>query len=397
MSQPVPAEVPLGSSAQAAEWERALEYVREWLATHAGNSRVGYADALGYPLHPETGARRDVSRLRNGVAWLPWCAAHGVPPLHATRRHVLAWIEAIAKTPHPRSGRLLSKTSRAHMVSAVSSFYTYTTQDGHTAANPVQINRKKLGLATAADTSPTRSLTRDEVAALQQAADADRITAQRPRSSALIAVLFEVGLRVSELVGLRLADMGVMQGARVLWLTLKGSRRHVVVLPADAAGRVDAYLGTRTDLDTRPAVPGAVNPSSPPLFATATGKPVQRSEVLRLVRRLAKQAGLASPDTIHPHTARHTWITTAREVGIEPSVIQDHVGHVDGKTTARYGRHALSVADSPVGKVADAYARARPQTDVDRLAEVDAEQLPGQTSIPVGDGEHNAPNQEGQQ
>jgi integrase/recombinase XerD len=347
-------------SGDRARWGALLELVAEWLAEHAGHSRTTYADAIGYPHHPVTGQPRDVSALRNGVAFLPWCAAAGVHPLTDVKRiHVLAWIEALGITPHPVTDKLLGKSTRAQMVSAVSSFFTWATQEGHVAANPVQVNRRKLKISTAGDTSPTRSLSRAEVAALQRAADTDRLQRQRLRSSAIIAVLFDVGLRVSELCTLTTADMGVMQGHRVLWLTLKGGRRHVVEMPAPVAERVDAYLASRSGLETRPVVRGQSGGSAAaPLFTTSTGKPLARSEVLRLVKRLAEAAGLDRPQEVHPHVARHSWITTARELGIEPSVIQEHVGHVDGKTTARYGKHALNVANSPARAVAAAYEQA---------------------------------------
>lgn len=355
MTDLIPTDTTPVRSPDGERWDNALGLVGQWLTEQSTATRLTYADAVGYPYHPVTGSWRDTSELRNGVAWLPWCAHQSLHLLDATRQDVLAWLEVAEHAPHPMTGKLLSKGSRAQMVSAVSSFYKWAVQEGHTEVQPVQINRQKKGLNTSKDASPTHSLDRTEVARLQEAADHDPVREVRARTSALIATLFSVGLRASELCNLDLADMAVMQGQRVLWLVLKGGKRHVVPLPGYAAERVDAYLAQRSDLTTLPAVRGQTGGDRRPLFATASGGRMQRSEVLRLTKRIAVLAGLDDPNSVHPHVARHSWITTARELGIEPSVIQEHVGHVDGKTTARYGKHALNVANSPASRVADAY------------------------------------------
>lgn len=340
--------------ADARDRAKLVNVVAEWLREQSPKTAESYAEAIGFPVSLRTGAPRDTSKVRNGVTWLRWCDDEGIDPFTANRNDVLAWIRDLHDASSRTGGRVLSKGTKAHMLRVVSSFYRWATEEGHIPLSPVQVNRKKQGLSTGQDESNTRSLDRTEVADLQDAADNDRITAQRLRSSAIVATLFGVGLRVSELTGITTEDMAVMQGVRVLWLRLKGNRQHVVELPEPAASRIDKYFASRSDLEHLPALTGQTG-TPKPLFVTATGRPVQPSEVNRLLKRLAKQAELDQPDTVHAHVARHTWITIAREEGIESSAIQQHVGHRNSSTTARYGKHALTVKAGLASRVAAAY------------------------------------------
>lgn len=107
------------------------------------------------------------------------------------------------------------------MVSAASALYDWLCEEDELDTNPfASINRKKKGVSNsrnehARDSPKTRSLTLVEVAMLQDAADNDRITATRLRSAAIVAVLFQVGLRVSELTGLSIGDISIMRGVSV--------------------------------------------------------------------------------------------------------------------------------------------------------------------------------------
>lgn len=336
-------------------WERELVLVGAWLKEQGTNTRAGYADAVGWPYSLLTGQPRDIARLRNGVSWLAWCGCRGVHVLDADRQLVLDWVEAIEHTPHPVSEKLLSKRTRAQMVSAVSSFYTWTVEEGHRQDSPVQFSRKKKGLNTSKDKSPTRSLSRAEANAMLKAADADPVETVRLRTSAVISLIFNVGLRVSELCNATLADMYVQDGIRVLHVVLKGKGDHEFALPPDVCRRVDAYVASRADVARLPARRGQASAATAPLIATATGKPMDRTEVLRLVKRIAHLAGLDEPDKVHPHVGRHTWVTEARRQGFVTSAIKDSVGHAFESTTDRYGQHVLNLANSPAFKVAAAF------------------------------------------
>lgn len=355
MTNLVIAAAPLARSSDQDPWRDTLRLVGEWLVEYTGNSRSTYADAIGWP-YTTKGEWRGYGAVRQGLGWLAWCYTHGVHTFEAKRLHVLAWIEAINTSRNPNTGEPLSKRSRAHMVSTASSFYTWAMREGHTEMNPLAlVDRKKQGLRTSKDKSPTRSLSKSEAHALIRTADADPVESVRLRSAALIAILFEVGPRVSEICNATIADMFVQDGSRVLRAELKGKKEHGYALPPPVCRRVDAYLASRVDIERLPARRGQTSATAIPLFATATGRPLHRTEVWTLIRRLAKLAGIDHPESIHPHVGRHTYVTEARRQGHQTAAIQASLGHEFASTTDRYGLHVINLEQSPAFGVAVAF------------------------------------------
>lgn len=342
-------------SAEDERWQALLQLVGQWLVEYSGHSRTAYADAVGWPYRAD-GTWRGYAATRCGMGWLAWCWANGLHPFDAKRLHVLAWIEAFTAVKHPDTGESISKRSRAQMVSTASSFYVWAMHDGHTELNPVAlVDRRKKGLQATKDPSPTRSLSKDEVHALIRAADRDPVESVQLRTSAIIALLFQVGPRVSEICNATLADMYTQDGRRVLRSEIKGHKEHIFALPPQVCARIDAYLASRRDLDRLPARRGRGSASTTPIFATSTGKSMKREEVGVLVKRIAELAGLDNPHTVHPHVARHSFITEARRQGFANDSIQHAVGHGYGSTTARYGVHIINLERSPAYGVADAF------------------------------------------
>jgi integrase/recombinase XerD len=345
---PVPA-----FDADQERWDAALRLVGEWLMEHSGTTRVTYADSIGWP-RIATGSKRQGQwrgyTAREGLTWLGWCHSNGVHLFDAKRLHVLAWIDRCADTS-------LAKRSRIQMVSAASSFYTWAAQNGHTETNPIAlISRKKKKLQVGQDPSPTRSLSEAEAKALIKAADNDPIKAVRLRTSAIMLLLFSVGCRVGEVCNATLGDMRVQDGDRVLHCEVKGGKRHDYALPPEVCQRLDAYLASRDDINRLPVRRGRESSAHTPLFATASGKPYNRREVLTLVKRIARLAGLDDPDGMHPHVGRHTYITEARRLNYGGDDIQHSVGHRDRATTDKYGTHILNLKKSPAYGVAARFA-----------------------------------------
>jgi integrase len=98
-----------------------------------------------------------------------------------------------------------------------------------------------------------------------------------------------------------------------------------VVLPPATAAAVDAYLATRAD-------------ETGPLLATASGGRLDQAALWKLVRRLARAAGIPSWERLSPHSLRHTAITLALDAGAHLRDVQDFAGHRDPRTTRRYDR-----------------------------------------------------------
>lgn len=135
-----------------------------------------------------------------------------------------------------------SAATRARRLAAVSAFYSWLIAEDRTdRANPAAINPKQKP-----KTDPTRpstgGLSRAQAEALLAAADAGP---QAARTAAIVALLLYTGLRVGELVGADVEQLGHDRNHRVLRFTAKGGGPHLVALPAPVTRRLDAYLAGR--------------------------------------------------------------------------------------------------------------------------------------------------------
>ncbi len=145
------------------------------------------------------------------------------------------------------------------------------------------------------------------------------------RDRALLEVLYACGARVSEAIGLR--TDGIEPSLRVLRLTGKGDKTRVVPAGRRAARALSEWLegGRRT-------IPGAL--ARREVFLTRTGKPLDRSNAWRRVKRAALLAGIARP--ISPHTLRHSFATHLIEGGADLRSVQEMLGHASIRTTEVY-------------------------------------------------------------
>ena len=274
--------------------------------------------------HTRAAYRRDVA------GWLAWCAGRGVDPLRASFLEVNAYAREL-------EGRL-SAASVARRLSGLSSWYGFLERLRAVDANPVggadrpQVSR---------DHSATVGLAESEVAAVLAAAGA-RSGPTALRDLAAITVLADLGLRVGELCSLDVADLGVERGHRVVRFTGKGGRDRRRVLTPGACAAVDAYLAGRVD---------------GPLFATASGGRLDRHAVFRLVRALAREAGVPGWARLSPHSLRHAFATSARAAGVALEDVQDAMGHADPRTTRRYDRDRHNLDRDPAYVIAAARAR----------------------------------------
>ncbi|MEV0005853.1 tyrosine-type recombinase/integrase [Micromonospora sp. NPDC050980] len=288
------------------------ELLREWLVSYASP-------------HTRDAYQRD---LRH---WLTFLAVSGVDPLTEARRvHTHAWLRAQEAT-----GRA-SAATRARRLAAVSAFYSWLIAEDRTdRANPAAINPKQKPKTDPMRPS-TPGLSRAQAEALLAAADADT-GPQAARTAAIVALLLYGGLRVGELVGADVEQLGYNRNHRVLRFTAKGGGPHLVALPAPVTRRLDAYLAARPDLTEArmPVLPGQAGARPRrPLVATASGARVDRGAVWRLLRRLATTAKI--PVKMSPHVLRHTCATLARDAGARLEDVQEQLGHADARTTRRY-------------------------------------------------------------
>lgn len=265
---------------------------------------------LGYPAER---TRRAYGRDLAG--WLAFCNAYEIEALVAERVHIDAYGRNLAER------RDASPATVAQHLSALSSFYGYLVAEGVIERSPVaHVRRPKV-----ASESPSTGFAGDELRALLAVAEARAGGGKRQagRNAALVTTLAYTGLRIGELLAADVEDLDWERGHRVLRITRKGGARARVALAPAAAHGLETYVSDRQD---------------GPLFVTASGQRLDEPAAWRVVRSLAKAAGLAIAGRVNPHSFRHAFVTLSRDAGVALEDVQDAVGHADPRTTRRYDR-----------------------------------------------------------
>jgi integrase/recombinase XerD len=153
----------------------------------------------------------------------------------------------------------------------------------------------------------------------------DMSTLQGRRNKAMIETLYSGGLRVSELVNLRLSD--IFPGEGFLKITGKGNKQRLVPFGMHALREIENYL---TDRNTMKISRGHEDI----LFLNRRGKRLTREMVFTIIRQLAEKASINK--TISPHTFRHSFATHLIEGGADLRAVQEMLGHVSIITTGIY-------------------------------------------------------------
>lgn len=294
--------------------------------------------------HTRAAYRRDIT------GWLAWCEARQLDPLTVTFVDVNAYARTLESTVDPRTGRPLTAATVARKLSALSSWFDFLYRLGVVATNPVSAaDRPRVNR----DHSATVGLAPHEVSALLAAAEAETgPTAARNRAA--VALLADLGLRVGELVSLNVTDLGQERGHRSIRFIGKGGRPRRRALSPGCGHAIDAYLAVRAANERVP-----VDQLTGPLLVTSTGARLDRHAVFRLVRRLARAAGISAWAKLSPHSLRHAFATTARAQGVPLEDVQDAMGHADPRTTRRYDRDRYNLDRDPAYAVWAARSRQR--------------------------------------
>ncbi len=197
-------------------------------------------------------------------------------------------------------------------------FYRWALREAHIAADPT--------LRLAASRQPARfpiALSQDHVEALLAAPDTATTLGLRDR--AMVELLYATGLRVSELVNLRMIELSLNEGlVRVMG---KGSKERVVPMGEQARDWMQSYLtaGRQAVLAGR---------SSDAVFVTQQGSAMSRQMFWKLIKRYALVAGITAP--LSPHGLRHAFATHLLNHGADLRVVQMLLGHADISTTQIY-------------------------------------------------------------
>ncbi|HUO44710.1 MAG TPA: site-specific tyrosine recombinase XerD [Burkholderiales bacterium] len=250
--------------------------------------------------------RRDLAQFS---AWL--VRNRGKELITAARGDLLEFLA------HRAAGRAKASTT-GRQLSSCKRFFQFMLRQRRIKADPtLNIEAPKLprGLP--------KSLTEDDVEKLLAAPDVENVRGLRDR--AMLEMLYASGLRVSELVTLKVAQ--VSQDMGVVRVVGKGSKERLVPLGEEALGWTRRYLekGRKRIL---------AGHASDALFVTGRAAAMTRQMFWQLIRRYAARAGIRRP--ISPHTLRHAFATHLLNHGADLRVVQMLLGHSDISTTQIY-------------------------------------------------------------
>jgi len=212
----------------------------------------------------------------------------------------------------------LGARSRARHLVSIRGFYRFAVQEKVLKHDPSRlVDLPKTGLKL------PDVLSVEEVSQLLSTPDPAKPIGAR--DAAMLELLYAAGLRVSELVNLKLQDINLEAGfVRVLG---KGSKERVVPIGLPAKEKIEFYLENSKKILLK-------NRISPYLFVARAAKPMTRQGFWKLLRRYAAQAHLNKKVT--PHSLRHSFATHLLEGGADLRAVQIMLGHVDISTTQIY-------------------------------------------------------------
>jgi integrase/recombinase XerD len=249
---------------------------------------------------------RDVEKLNLFIV-----ATFGLSPEQVEHRHITAFLASI-------SGHGIGKRSQARVLSGIKAFYKFLMLEDRVTESPAErIEGPKLGFYL------PEVLTLDEIDALITAVDVSRPEGHRNR--AMLETLYGCGLRVSELVTLRISGLFFNDGfIRVIG---KGDKQRLVPVGKRAIAEVNRYLTQRALRKIAPKCEDI-------LFLNFHGRGLSRIMVFMLIKQLAAQAGITK--NISPHTFRHSFATHLVENGADLRAVQEMLGHESILTTEIY-------------------------------------------------------------
>ena len=235
----------------------------------------------------------------------------GIAPADASTDDIFRFLES-------RVAAGVTKRSQARITSSVKALYRFLDAEGQLAANPCD----RLSTPKINPYLPT-VLSVDEVFAILDSVDLSRPEGHRNR--AMLEVLYSCGLRVSELVNLKISD--IFPDEQFIRVFGKGSKQRLVPIGEPALKAIRLYREIR---DAGPVQKAAEDI----LFLNRRGGKLSRVAVFNVVKEQATLAGIKKE--ISPHTFRHSFATHLVENGADLRVVQEMLGHESILTTEIY-------------------------------------------------------------
>jgi site-specific recombinase XerD len=270
---------------------------------------VNERQALAGYLAGYNGLTRDAYTL-DLRQYTTWCTMHGVHLFAAKRVDIESF-----RGDMDAAGR--ARATIARRLCTIAGFYRYAVEEELLEHSPAaHVRRPRLDYE-----SPATALDRNELGSLLVAAGLGSAS-----EHALISLLALNGLRISEALGADITAMGSERGHRTLTVLRKGGKIVTIPLAPRTARSLDLAIGERVE---------------GPIFLRTDGQRMDRHCAGRIVRRVARRAGLDKK--ISPHTLRHAFITAALDAGVPLRDVQEAASHADPRTTMRYDRARASL------------------------------------------------------
>jgi len=258
-------------------------------------------------------ARNTLESYRRDLgAFSEWLDSQGQSLLTVHRQDLTGWLAY-------RMSRGIKARSTARALSCLRSLYRYLLRESRITEDPtLRIENPKLGRPL------PDTLTEADVERLLDAPDVSTPIGFRDRT--MLEILYASGLRVTELVTLRVTDVNVRQG--VVRVIGKGSKERLVPLGEEA---IDWYM--RYLREARPALLKK-NLAEDAVFPSNQGRPMTRQTFWHRIKEHARTAGIRRK--LSPHTLRHAFATHLLNHGADLRVVQLLLGHSDLSTTQIY-------------------------------------------------------------
>lgn len=253
-----------------------------------------------------------LAAYQNDLSWLlSFCEQQEMNPLDMQ----LEDLQHFAVQLHEHH---IGPTSQARILSGIRSFYKYLLLSGEIEQDPTELlESPHLG-----ERLP-EVLSTDEIDQIQKSIDLSKPEGQRNKT--IIEVLFSCGLRVSELVNLKLSNLYLEEGfVRVMG---KGSKERLVPISSKAIRELQYWFVDRNLMKIQQGEEDYV-------FLNRRGKHLTRTMILIMLKRQAVAAGITK--TISPHTLRHSFATELLKGGADLRAIQAMLGHESIGTTELY-------------------------------------------------------------
>lgn len=277
-------------------WQQALKDYQHYLRIERGlaqNSIKSY--------------QRDVNKL------ILYLETHNIleDPIKVSMETVQRFIYDIAKTVNPRS--------QARIISGLKGFFNYLVFEEYRTDNPMDLlESPKIGRKL------PDTLSEPEIDTLIGAIDLSKPEGERNR--AMLETLYGCGLRVSELIGLKISDLFFEEG--FIKVTGKGDKQRFVPIGTFNIKYIDIY---RNEIRIHQKIQKGHEDI---LFLNRRGKQLTRAMIFTIIKRLAEKIGLRK--SISPHTFRHSFATHLLENGADLRAIQQMLGHESITTTEVY-------------------------------------------------------------